>query len=118
MTAPLFPLLFTIFLFALFAWDFLFLPRNSRRVLHVLAALFFLGGLVALYTEPFSRLAIAVGLGRPVDGVLYVVVVVLIREFFLSRIRHATLEREMTLLVRRLAILNASSADGAPAPRS
>lgn len=84
-------------------------PGKSRRILHILGVLFVFGAVVALYPEPFVQLAARVGLGRAVDGVLYVAVVILVREFFLSRVRHRALEREFALLVRRLALQNAQA---------
>lgn len=100
----IFPILFAFFLIGLLLWDFIFLPKSSRRILKILAWIFGMGAAVSIDPRAVSHISGWIGLGRPVDGVLYFVVVILIREFFLSRVRRTQLENQMTQLVRRIAI--------------
>lgn len=95
-------------LVALVLVDRLAFPKRAKRAWTLMALLFALGAGLALYPQPLEFLARQFGVGRPVDFLIYLALAVLIREFFLSRIRHRELARQITLLSREIAISNAS----------
>jgi hypothetical protein len=116
----MFPVLFAGFLIAILVIDGIFLPRSSRRMLRLLAVLFAGAALVAIFQEPLFFLASRLGVGRPVDLVMYVVVVILVRELLLSRARFVQLESQVTTLARAEALRSARAQggpeEGAPPP--
>jgi len=93
----------------LVAVDWMFLPSSARRSRRLLAGVFFIAGLLALSPEPLFALTGWLGVGRPVDMVMYFSVAVLVRELFISRARVSVLERDLTRLVRVSAIRNATA---------
>ena len=84
--------------------DWIFLPKQARRAFWIMASVFGAMGVLSLFPEMLSRLASLVGIGRGVDLLLYVALIVLIREYFLSRARQSALEGQLTQLVRQIAI--------------
>ncbi|MGZ3696805.1 MAG: DUF2304 family protein [Bdellovibrionota bacterium] len=100
----MFPFLFAAFLLALIILDYACLPKSARRAWAVLAITFVAAAIFAVYQQPLDYLPRLLGVGRPVDAVIYVVTAVLVRELFLSRIRHRALQAQITELVRQRAL--------------
>lgn len=105
----MFQFVFVLFLLVLIAFDSIFLPESARRMRRLLMMVLVGAGAAALFQNPVSRLAEALGVGRGVDLVMYFVVVILVRELFLSRARFTQLDAQVTRLVRAEAIRNAHS---------
>jgi hypothetical protein len=105
----MFQILFVLFLLLLVVFDRIFLPNSARRMRRLLTAVFLLTAVVAVFQRPVGLLAEKLGVGRGVDLVIYFVVVILVREFFLSRARFTALDSQVTRLVRADAIRNARS---------
>jgi hypothetical protein len=99
-----FTFVFVVLLAALLSLDAMMLGAHARKAWWTMFFLFTGAGAASLYTAPFFELAELLGVGRPVDLVLYIVTVVLIRELFLSRARTAALERQITDLARKDAL--------------
>jgi hypothetical protein len=57
-----------------------------------------------LWPDLLTRVAHLVGIGRGVDVVIYLVLIWLFREAVLSRVRYHRERKEMTELVRQLAM--------------
>ena len=96
----MFKIIFAVFILALLAFDSIFLPNSARRTRRLLAVVFIGAGVAALFQDPIARLAETLGVGRGVDLVMYFVVVILVRELFLSRARFTQLDSQLTRLVR------------------
>ena len=103
----MFRLIFPAVLLGVLIVDRIAFPKAARRAWWALAGVFALAGLGAVYPEPIQAIASEMGIGRAVDLVLYLAVAILVREFFLSRIRDQELQRELTQLTRTLAVLGA-----------
>ncbi|HTL12692.1 MAG TPA: DUF2304 domain-containing protein [Bdellovibrionota bacterium] len=86
------------------AVDWVSTKRESRRILLLEYAGFTGVFLLALNPDGFNRAAAAVGVGRGVDLIIYPLVVWLFREAILSRVRYHQQQREITRLVRALAV--------------
>ncbi|MBU6375173.1 MAG: DUF2304 family protein [Bdellovibrionales bacterium] len=93
-------------LLVLLATDYLFLPRQARRAFLVMGLVFGLIGLLAVFPNGLSAVASWVGIGRGVDLIVYLALIVLVREYFISRSRQAALESQLTSLVRQIALMN------------
>ena len=93
-----------VILVVILAVDWVFLPKQVRRGYWLMALAFACICGVALFPVALTRLAELVGIGRGVDLVMYVALIVLIREYFLSRARQSALESQLTDLVRQLAV--------------
>lgn len=89
-------------------------PKRARRAWRAMAGVFFIAGFFAIFPAPLRLIADLLGVGRPVDVVLYIGLAVLVREFFLSRIRDRELRREITTLTRELAVAHARPWKGNP----
>jgi hypothetical protein len=114
----MFQFIFVFFLLVLIAFDSIFLPASARRMRRLLMLVFIGAGTLALFQAPVAALAAKLGVGRGVDLVMYFVVVVLVREFFLNRARFTQLDGQLTRLVRAEAIRTAqSSAPGGDGSR-
>lgn len=100
----MFPYLFLAFLVALLAVDFVFLPRASRRAWLMLVAAFGAASTMALFPGEWGAVAHWLGVGRPVDVLIYAATALLVREMFLARARYTRHEAQITELVRALAI--------------
>jgi hypothetical protein len=61
----------------------------------------------AIFPDILTGIAVFIGIGRGVDVVIYGMSFILIREIFISRSRQNSTERQITILTRRFAILNA-----------
>ena len=99
--------LFVAFLVLVVAADYVFLPAASRRAWQALAVILAVVASMLFFTGHWQRLAEFMGVGRAVDMLIYVATTVLAREMFLSRARFRTSERNLTDLVRALAIRDA-----------
>jgi len=89
--------------------DYIAFPKRARRAWLAMSLVFIVAGSLALFPEPLMLVADFLGVGRPVDVVLYVGLAIMTREFFLSRIRDRELHRELTTLTRELAIARAQN---------
>lgn len=87
--------------------DFVMLPRQSRMALKWMSALYLLILLFIWIPEPFIELSKIVGVGRPVDLLIYVSVLILLREFFLSRQKQHLANKQITKLAREIALIKA-----------
>ena len=77
----------------------------SRREGFLWAALSLGGCLAVLWPEMTSVVASWLGIGRGADLVSYLAVGAMLVGFFMTYVRLRALRREMTLLVRRIALL-------------
>jgi hypothetical protein len=72
-----------------------------------MSILFLLGTVFALYPHPIASLSSYLGVGRPVDLLIYGVSVMLVRELFISRARDSQQKAISTALIRTIAHENA-----------
>jgi len=100
----MFPYLFVTFLLLLLSADFVLLPRSARRAWVAMTAAFAGAATMAIFPKAWIWLAASLGVGRPVDILVYAATVILVRELFLTRARNVRNERQLTELVRVLAI--------------
>lgn len=84
----------------------------SRREGFFSACIWVLAGLAVTWPDATTRVARFVGLGRGANLLLYCAVFVMMLGFFMIYIRLRQLRREMTLLVRHLALREAGVGDG------
>lgn len=70
------------------------------------------GILAALDPNRTTKLAQTIGISRGTDLIVYLVTLVVFQGFVVFYLRLRKVRRELTLLVRHLAILEASSGDG------
>lgn len=103
----MFKIAFAVFLAALATIDFIFLPRQSRGAWVALTVGFVLAIVAVGFTAEIERLASSVGIGRAVDGIIYVTSVILIRELFITRGRAVRFEAQLTRMARHIAISEA-----------
>ncbi len=84
--------------------DWISIRRESKRIL-MLEYVGFTGiFLLATFPDRFNALAAMVGVGRGVDMIIYPLLVWLFREAILSRVRYHQQQREITRLVRAIAV--------------
>jgi hypothetical protein len=79
----------------------------TRREGTISALIWLLAALAIIWPDVTTRIARAVGLGRGLNLLVYCTVLVTIVGFFMVYIRLRKLRRQLTLLVRHLAILEA-----------
>jgi hypothetical protein len=79
----------------------------SRREGLIWAGVCLAAGVVILWPEITSKVARALGIGRGADLVFYCAVVVMLLGFWMVYMRLRRMRREITVLVRHLAILEA-----------
>lgn len=93
---------------------------SSRKEGFVWCALCVLAAAATLWPQLTVKAAHALGIGRGADLVFYCAVVVMMIGFWMTYIRLRHLRRDMTRLVRHLAILEAQSSpeQGAARPPS
>jgi hypothetical protein len=103
----LFPYLFCLFLVLMVAADYIFLPSVARRAWQVMALALAAVATMLVFPGAWQRLAELVGIGRAVDILIYGASTILLREMFIARGRFRASERNLTLLVRSLAIRDA-----------
>jgi hypothetical protein len=92
---------------------FLMLPGRGQRHVAirrlVMVVLLILVVLAVIFPSAVTAVAHAVGVGRGTDLLLYGLIVVFAGNSILMQRRHRTTEREITILARQLAILQAPS---------
>jgi len=98
-------LLGALFVFSLAA---VFLGRATRREGLAWALVWFCAALAIIRPELTVRVAKAVGIGRGADLVLYCSVVAKMVGFMMMYVRLRRIQRELTLVVRHLALREAS----------
>jgi hypothetical protein len=74
-----------------------------------MAGVFLLAAFLSIFQKPLGPFAHWLGIGRPVDLFLYLTTAALIREFFLSRIRHRELQDQIATLTRTHALTHAKT---------
>ena len=98
---------------------FLMLPGRGQRHLAirrlVMLVLLVLAVLAVVFPSGVTAVAHLVGIGRGADLLLYGLIVVFAGNSILVQRRHRNTEREMTILARQLAILQAPDAGEAGA---
>lgn len=87
--------------------DKIFMPRKAKKAWQMMAIAYSFAIVFTIFPENLSRVAKIVGIGRGVDLILYIVSLLVVRELFLNRARQSTVERQLTLLTRQLAISQA-----------
>ena len=75
------------------------------------------GGVVLVWPRSTAIVAHALGIGRGADLLMYSSVLVMLTGFFYVYTRFRRLDRQITLLVRRLAIENAAQPGDMQAPK-
>jgi hypothetical protein len=91
-------------LLALLVADAIALRKRARRALLVEVVVFLVGGFMVALPETTTWVATKLGVSRGVDLVLYVLVILLVREAILNRSARLDQEEKMTELVRALAL--------------
>ena len=81
--------------------------RQQMRVRFVLSFIWLAAGAAMLRPDMSMRLANILGIGRGADLLLYVAILVSIAILFKIYLRFATLENQLTVLIRHLAISEA-----------
>jgi small membrane protein len=79
-----------------------------KRIVVFWLSIWGLGSVAIIWPHSTALLARALGIGRGADLLLYSSVLVMIVAFFYVYTRFKRVERQLTLLVRRLAIQNAA----------
>ena len=105
----LFQIVFLVLAGCLFVGSLVAMARGwATRREGLISALIWIGAAVAVaWPDATTRIAHVFGLGRGVNLLLYCTVVAMIVGFFMVYIRLRRVRRELTLLVRHLAILEA-----------
>jgi hypothetical protein len=103
----MFPLLFVFFLLLLLVTDYVFLPRGARRAWLAMVAVFAVAASMVFFTPAWQAVAAWVGIGRPVDILIYIATAALVREMLVVRARAAEQDKRITELVRQLAVTTA-----------
>jgi hypothetical protein len=98
-------LLGTLFVLSLAA---IFLGRATRREGIAWALVWFCAAVAIIKPELTVRVAKALGIGRGADFVLYCSVVAMMVGFMMMYVRLRRLQRELTIVVRHLALREAS----------
>ena len=102
-------LFFAALMITILAIDRIFMPKKARKAWFLMAIVYSCAVIFTLFPDSLSRIAKMIGVGRGVDVVLYLVSIVVVREVFLSRARQSSLERQVTLLSREIAISQAKT---------
>ena len=105
----LFQIVFLVLAACLFVGSLVAAARGwaTRREGLASALIWLVAAMAVAWPDTTTRLARFVGLGRGVNLLLYCTVVVMMVGFFMIYIRLRRVRRELTLLVRHLAILEA-----------
>lgn len=98
-----FSLLISFLTLLIFLVDTVFI--QSKKVSRYLGIFYLIILLFVWLNEPFESIAHYLDIGRPVDLLIYTSLLVLIREFFISRQRHHESARQITKLTSEIAIL-------------
>ena len=89
-----------------------------KRIVAFWLSVWLAGSVAVIWPHSTAVIAHALGIGRGADLVLYSSVLVMCVAFFYVYTRFRRLDRQLTLLVRKLAIQNAHDAAGQPNPSS
>ncbi|MFI4876373.1 MAG: DUF2304 domain-containing protein [Blastopirellula sp. JB062] len=90
--------------------------RAVRMVALFRGVIWFIAALAILFPNQIGRLAILVGIGRGADVILYSFVLVFMATTFYFYSRYLRLQRQITDVVRYLAIQEASRGSDSPSP--
>ncbi len=100
-------------IFSLFAWSRVFLRYKDKNISIFELAFWSIvwGGviIIALFPGVFTEISFFFGIGRGVDILLYVGMIVLFYLLFRLYVKLDTQQKEMTKLVREIAIANMNS---------
>lgn len=99
--------LVTVAFVGILFFDYLAIYRNSPRSWTIMAFVFTVGIVTAYHPGLVQAVSDYLGIWRAVDLLLYLSTIILIREFFISRIRQKEMSENITQLTRSLAIKNA-----------
>ena len=112
----LFQILVLVLAACLFVGSFVALARGwlTRRECFVWAAVWLAAGVTVAWPQVTRIIARALGIGRGADLVLYCSVIVMIAGLMMMYARLRAVRRDLTLLVRRLAIAEALTTTGTP----
>lgn len=97
-------LFFATFVGLVLLVDRIFMPGKARKAWQLMAFFYTIALLIIGFPEFLASLATFLGVGRGIDIILYLSVFILVRELFLSRSRQSSLERQMTIIARKIAI--------------
>lgn len=103
----MFSYLFAAFIILLLLVDRVFLPRSARRAWTVMACFMGVAATLSLAPRLIGSLSDWLGVGRPVDLILYVTTVLLLREVFLARARSDRTLRALTQITRAQSLASA-----------
>lgn len=107
----MFPILVSIIFLALLVVDYLFIHPTNPRTWKIMSVIF-IGGIVFSWVpESLAVVSNFIGVGRPVDLVIYCTCIILVRELFISRVRYSKQQKTLTDLVQKLAVTNASKVE-------
>ena len=104
----MFGYLFATLIAALLLVDRIFLPKSARRAWLLMAFFMGVGAVLSIAPEVLEAVTSRLGVGRPVDLVLYLSTVLLLRELFLSRARSTRTLSAITRLTRSQALETAT----------
>jgi hypothetical protein len=92
--------------------------RGRSRVTFLWLVVWFLSGIALVYPSLAVTAARAMGVGRGADLVFYFNVLVTLSGFFLVYLRQRKLDRQITVLVRELALTTGSATSLSNRPAS
>ncbi len=101
-----FGLLISVAVLVVYYIDKSFLPRSAKVASNWMLACYLVLLLLIWFPQPFFTVSKFLGIGRPVDLFIYVSILILVREFFISRHRQFLLNRQLTDLAREIALKN------------
>ncbi|MDQ0645026.1 DUF2304 domain-containing protein [Microbacterium murale] len=89
---------------------------SHLAIRRLLMGLFVIGAVLSvLFPQWLSWLARIIGVGRGTDLLLYALVIVFLAFVYTQYRRNINLQRQLTLLARKIALIEASSTEGRPA---
>ena len=100
----LFGVLITCFVLILIIFDRVLLPKSSRAALKWMSSLYIFVIFFIWMQRPFIKLSELLEVGRPVDLLVYISILILMREFFLSRQKAHIQNKQLTALAREIAL--------------
>ena len=86
----------------------------GRPTAIILLLILLVGSLATIDPDRTTTVARALGVNRGTDLILYLMTLIVLQGFVIFYLRLRKVRRELTLLVRRLAILEATGAGGEP----
>ena len=91
-------------LIGVLAFDRLFMPKQARRAWLFMAITFATAFIFLIMPDTLAKIAATFGIGRGVDLLMYVLFILIVRELILNRSKQSSLERQITILTRKIAI--------------